>query len=531
MISRRTHSHANVAPDARLLFAILRTLGLLVALLAAVLVSPRAPAGGSSSHLIFGQEAAPLILDPHYTTAIATRNIAMHVFEMLVTRDENNSVIKGLADDWTVRADDLVYTFKVRSGVRFHDGRELTSADVLASFERYRRLGLGNALEPVESMAAPDPATFVIRLKEPVPLFLEGISAFTIPIAILPADQRDRPGGKIDLIGTGPYQFIEWVPDSHVKLKRFADYVPDDRYPASAGFGGRKVAYLDHVTFRFMSEPGSRVAALEAGEVQVIEDVPPKAASRLARDKAIELHALKHWWLHGAWVNAAKPPTNNLIVRRAIQTALDMEEIMAIATDGGYELQPGFQYPGDAYYVTSGAEYYNVNNRARAKELLARAGYAGEPLVIITNSSFQSMYRAAVAVAQQLRDIGMTVRMDVFDWATASARLRDQAAWNLWFTGHGTATAVGPADAVRNMVSPRPNQFVADPALDELYARMLRGRTFEERRAIFAQIQDRIYEQVLFLKFGDLEKIQASRREVKGFAPYRMARFWNVQIE
>jgi peptide/nickel transport system substrate-binding protein len=181
--------------------------------------------------------------------------------------------------------------------------------------------------------------------------------------------------------------------------------------------------------------------------------------------------------------------------------------------------------------VNSGAQYYNLNNRDRAKQLLAQAGYAGEPLVIITNSSFQSMYQAAVDVTQQLRDIGMNVRMDVFDWATASARLRDQGAWNLWFTGHGTATAVGPADAVRNMVSPRPNQFTADPVLDQLYGQLLRGRTLEERRATFAQIQERIYEQVLFLKFGDLEKIQASRREVKGFAPYRMTRFWNVQLE
>jgi len=530
MSTRRKPGRADAA-HARTSWATLRAAGLLLAFLAAVLGSARAPAGGHNGHLIFGQEAAPLILDPHYTTAIATRNIAMHVFEMLVTRDENNAVINGLADDRTVSADGLVYTFRIRTGVRFHDGRELTSADVLASFERYRRLGLGNALEPVEAMEAPEPATFVIRLKEPVPLFLENISAFTIPIAILPADQRDRPGGKIDMVGTGPYQFVEWMPDSHVKLKRFPDYVPDSRYPGNAGFGGRKVAYLDDVTFRFMPEPAARIAALETGEVQVIEDLPLKAATRLARDEAIKVHMLRHWWLHGAWVNATKPPTNNLLVRRAIQTALDMEEVMAIATDGAYELQPGFQYPGDAYYVTSGAEYYNVNNRARAKQLLAQAGYAGEPLVIITNSSFQSMYQAAVDVAQQLREIGMTVRMDVFDWATASARLRDQGAWNLWFTGHGTATAVGPADAVRNMVSPRPNQFAADPVLDKLYGQLLRGRTLEERRATFAQIQDRIYEQVLFLKFGDLEKIQASRREVKGFAPYRMARFWNVRLE
>ncbi len=492
------------------------------------LVANAQPRGG---HLIFGQEAGPLTLDPHFTTSIATRNVSMHVFEMLLTRDENNGIIKDLADDYSISDDGLTYTFKIRPGIRFHNGKELTSADVLGSFERYKRIGVGNALEPVETMEAPDPATFVIRLKSAVPLFLEEVSAFTIPIAIMPADQKDRPGGRNDMVGTGPYEFVEWLPDSHVRLRRFGPYVPDARYDASRGFGGRKVPNLDLITFRFMSDAVTRVAALETGEVHVVEDVPSKAAARLASNKAITLHPLKHWWLHGAWVNHVKPPTDNLLVRRAIQAALDMEEIMEVATDGAYHLQPGFQYPGNPYYVTNGAKLYNVNDPDRARKLLKESGYTGEPLVIITNSSFQSMYQAAVAVSQRLRDIGLNVRMDVFDWGTASSRLRTVEAWNLWFTGHGTATAVGPANAVRNMVSPRPNQFKPDPLLDDLYNQLLRGRSFDERRDTFARIQDRIYEQVLFLKFGDLSKIQASRREVKGFVPYRIPRFWNVSLE
>lgn len=482
-------------------------------------------------HLVFGQEAGPPTLDPHFTTSVATRNIAMHIFEMLLTRDENNGVVKELAEDYTVDDSGLVYTFKLRPGIRFHNGRELTSADVLASFERYKRLAVGNALEPVASMHAPDPATFVIRLKSPVPLFIEEISAFTIPIAIMPADQAERPGGKIDPIGTGPYRFVEWLPDSHVRLKRFEAYAPDMRYAGSLGFGGRKVPHLETLTFRFMSDAGTRIAALETGEVHVVEDVPPNDAARLAANKALALHKLKYWWMHGAWVNHVKSPTDKLLVRRAIQIALDMEEIMEIATDGAYDLQPGFQYPGNPYYVRDGEKHYNVNDPSKAKQLLKEAGYAGEPVVIITNTSYQSMYRAAVAVAERLRAIGMTVRMDVFDWATASSRRTDADAWNLWFTGHGTAPAVGPANAVRNVVSPKPIQFKADPVLDTLYGDLLRGRTFEERRLTFGKIQRRIYDQVHFLLFGDLSKIQASRQEVKDFTPYRIPRFWNVWIE
>ena len=97
----------------------------------------------------------PPTLDPHFSTSISTRNIAMHIFEQLVTRDENNDVIPELAEGWQVSPDGLVYTFKIRSGVKFHNGKELTSADVKASFERYKRMALAKVtLAPVQAIEA-----------------------------------------------------------------------------------------------------------------------------------------------------------------------------------------------------------------------------------------------------------------------------------------------------------------------------------------------------------------------------------------
>ena len=206
-----------------------------------------------SPTLVFGQEATPPTLDPHFSTSIATRNVAMHIFEQLLTRDENNDVMPELADKWEVSPDGLTYTFRIRTGVKFHNGKELTSADVKASFERYKRVGLAKVtLKPVVSMETPDAATFVLKVDKPQPVFLEELSAFVVPIAIIPAEQADREGGKLELIGTGPYQFVEWVPDSHVRVKRFADYVPDARYKGSNGFGGKKEAWFDTVDFKIV---------------------------------------------------------------------------------------------------------------------------------------------------------------------------------------------------------------------------------------------------------------------------------------
>ena len=152
-------------------------------------------------------------------------------------------------------------------------------------------------------MAAPDPATFVITVAKPQPIFLEELSSFVVPIAIIPSEQADREGGKLDLIGTGPMQFVEWVPDSHIRLKRFDGYKPDARYKGNDGFGGNKKIWFDTVDFKLVKEPGARVAGLESGQLQIIEDLPAESAKRLAGNKAITIFDLKNFWLHGAWVN------------------------------------------------------------------------------------------------------------------------------------------------------------------------------------------------------------------------------------
>ncbi len=500
--------------------------------LVAGLGSAPAQAQRRGGNIVFAAEAQPPTMDMHFSTTIATRNIAMHMYEELVTRGENNEVIPELAESYTESPDGLTYTFKLRQGIKFHNGKTMSSADVLASYERYKRIGLSRSiLGPVASMVAPDASTFVITLSQRVPVFIDELSQFAVPITIHPAEEMGKEGNRIEPIGTGPFQFVEWVPDSHVRLRRYDGYTADTRFPDTNGFGGNKTAHVDTIEFRYVREPGARAAGLETGQFHVVEDIPPRTAERMRNNAAIQIHPLRHFWQQDAWLNHVRAPTNNLLVRRAIQTALDMEEIMTVAADGQFDLQPGFQYPGNPYYVTDGQEFYNVNNPNRARELLREARYNNEQLVLLTNSSFQSMYNAAVSVTEQLRAIGMNVRMDVFDWPTALANQRNRETWNLWFTGQGTGPAVGPFAAYVNLVSPQNQAFAPDPELDRYYAEMRSLPTERERIAAFGRFQRRAYEHVHFIKFGDLTKVQAARSSVKGFRPYRIPRFWNVWIE
>ena len=205
---------------------------------------------------------------------------------------------------------------------------------------------------------------------------------------------------------------------------------------------------------------------------------------------------------------------------------------MEISSDGAYDLQPGFQYPGNPYYVTDGADRYNMKNPALAKQLLQQAGYKGEGAGADDQFQLPQPLQCRRVVAEQLKNIGMKVRMDVFDWATAIAKRKDKESWNLWFTGQGTGPSVGPYAALRDIVSPQLNQFVPDPVLDKIYDEMVSGATPEARKAAFGRFQARVYDQVTFLKFGDLTRKAGDPRQCQGLRalphPARLERVGRV---
>src|SRR4029077_18363106 len=187
--------------------------------------------------------------------------------------------------------DHLSFTFRLRDGIVFHNGKKMTSADVAASFDRYAKIGsLRSILNNVAGWDAPEPLTFVIRMKSAQPTFIESLSSFSVPIVIIPAENRDvRAMQLTNPIGTGPYQLVESVPGSFVKLRRYDGYKPNTSFEDRTGFGGYKLACLDTVTFRIVTESGARVAGLRTGELQAVEDLPTKSLPDLKKDRNITI--------------------------------------------------------------------------------------------------------------------------------------------------------------------------------------------------------------------------------------------------
>src|SRR4051812_29499849 len=484
---------------------------------------------------VFGQEANINTLDQMSSATISTRNIAMNIYETLMTRDENNNPILELAASMNEAPDHLTYTFKLRDGIVFQNGKKMTSADVAASFDRYAKIGNQRSiLNNVAGWDAPDPATFVIRMKVAQPTFIESLSSFSVPIVIIPAESRDVPAQQLtNPIGTGPFQLVESVPGSFVKVKRYDGYKPNTSFEQKTGFGGYKQACLNTVTFRIVTEPGARVAGLKTGELHAVEDLPAKSLPDLKADANVTILPLRNWWIQIANPNTSAPPTDNVLFRRAVQAALDMDEIMDAASDGNYSLNVGFQYPNQPSYTDAGKETYNIKDPAKAKEYLKQAGYKGEPIVLLTNKDYTSMYNAALVMAEQLKAVGMKADLKVVDWPTSVGIMtKNEPGWNFFFTGYGTQPALGALATMQFFTPPNANYKPAegkdDPDLIKAWDDMNNLPDPKDRHAAFVRMQKLILDKVYAIPFGSLTKVRGVRANVQGFTSFRIPRMSNV---
>jgi len=292
----------------------------------------------------------PPTLDSHWTTANFVEVITQHMYEGLYTLDQNYQPIPDLADGMpAVSADGLVYTIKLRQGIKFHNGKEMTSEDVVASLKRWGGYAAqAKALwTSVEDVRPSGKYAVELRLKEKVGIVLIALANANNFGAIYPkeiAEKYPTPNKVTEYIGTGPYKFVEWKPDSHIRMVRFDDYKP--RPEPANGWGGRKIAYLDEIRWIPMPDVATRVAALESGEVDFADDLQPDAFSRIKENPKLQpLVVRPYGWPIGVF-NKKEGLMTNQKLRQAIQMAIDIEPVMkgAVGNPLFYRLDSGLSF-------------------------------------------------------------------------------------------------------------------------------------------------------------------------------------------
>ena len=468
-------------------------------------------------------------LDPHSGTHLAIREIGMHIFENLLAFDSRFQVVPQLAERWETSADGKMYTFHLRKGVKFHNGREMTAEDVKASVDRFRAMApRRNELDDVEKIEVAGPATIRITLKRVNAAFLAAIANPICQLAILPKEAVDgKPINKADIVGTGPYRFVEWIPDRWVRIARFPDYKPEGKVDVG-GLGGARHAYAEEIRFIPVPEPGARVAGLQTGEYEFADFLPTPAMPQLTGDRNLRVARLGPQNYPTVYFNHTGK-FKNLKLRQAVQAALNMDEIMQVANDGDGRVDPGFYFKEQVWHTAAGGKLYNQKNPAKAKQLLKEAGYSGEPVVFVTNTSYDYMYKAAQVMQAQLKTIGMNVTLGVYDWPGSLAVRKDMTKWDMFTSSHSTR------------FDPSANDFYfrekttffgyKNPKMEALLDKAGAAVKFEDRYKIYEEVQKLAYEDVALLKLYDHYTWQGYSAKLQGYTPWVMVRLWNVWRE
>jgi peptide/nickel transport system substrate-binding protein len=295
--------------------------------------TPAAAAPQPGGTLVIAFNADPETFDPHVTTALfATRAFAL-VYNNLIERDYDGSFKPGLATSWDVSPDGKVYTFHLRTGVKFHSGKAMTSADVKWTFERW--LSIPNSptsytIKPIDHIDTTDPQTVVFNLSQPYNIFLDQIAgSYAVILNQESVDKAGKDYGISAVDGTGPFKFVSWTRNQEIDFARNPDYNWN-----SPMFSNPGPAYVDNVKIRIIPEDTTRIAEFQAGNVQLVQDVPQGDVDRLSKTPGVSVVRYDQLQTTYVGMNTAKPPFDDVRVRRAVSYAINRDEVVAGANFG-----------------------------------------------------------------------------------------------------------------------------------------------------------------------------------------------------
>src|SRR5205085_6603365 len=275
-----------------------------------------------------------------------------------------------------ISKDGLTYTIKLRRGVKFHNGKEMTSDDVLASLVRWsKRAVYGKSLfAQVADFKAVDKNTVELKLKEKSAIVVISLAVPNNMGAIYPKEIADKfpPDQRVtEWVGTGPFKLAEWKPDQYIRMVRFDDYKPLPGKPS--GYGGAKVAYVDELRWIPVPDAASRAAQLESGDLDVADDLVADAYDRLKANASVQPVLVKPYYWLVAVFNKKEGLMTNQKLRQAWQAALDIEPIMKTVAGGKsefYRMDSSLAFQELPWHTKIAGLPWNEHNKEKAKRLL-----------------------------------------------------------------------------------------------------------------------------------------------------------------
>jgi len=494
--------------------------------------APGAGGGKEKNDLKVALTTTPPTIDMHRTTATVTQQVGWHIFEYLVTVDEKYQVVPSLAEKIEISPDGKTFTFPLRKGIKFHNGKDLTADDVVASLLRWRKYStIGRAVVAPATITAKDSNTVVITLPKPSSALLPALAYPSQGAVIMPKEVIEEAGdGNVKkFIGTGPFEFVDWKQNQYIQVKKYAGYKTAPG--PTSGLSGKKEALVDNIFFYFVPDAATRVAGIQSGEYDFAEGLPTDSYESLKKDPNINVQVAKPSSYISMIFNTKSGLFADVKKRQAVNAAIDSETIMkAVAgTPDFYELNHGLVFKEQIWYVDSGKEKYNQKNPELAKKLLAEAGYNGEPVTIITTRDYDYMYKSAVVLKDQLEKIGMTVNLEVYDWPTVLSKRSNDKLWSIFITGF--LITLEPSETLYIDSRFKWAGWYSNPKMDALLDEMREAPNLEQAKKVFEKVQALYWDDVPVIKFGNLHQFSAARKNVKGAVFFCEKQYWNTTVK
>ncbi len=496
----------------------------------APLRGPEGEPSQTGGKLVYGLTLSPSGIDPHVNASAELGIPLTSVYDTLVYRaldsETGEPFLPGLAESWEVSDDGLTYTFHLRRDVTFHDGTPFNAEAVRANIERIVNPETKSQkavflLGPFDSVEVIDRYTVAIRLSAPYAPLLDGLAQVYLGMASPAALAEWGADYQFHQVGTGPFKFVEYVPNDHLTLVRNDDY---NWGPALYDHPGP--AYLDEIEFRFFTDPAGRALALEAGDADVMGELPPLDAARLRQDErfAVIPIAIPGQSL-GLMLNTQRPPLDDVRVRQALLFATDRSTIAQAIFGGESPVATGPLTAATFGYDPSLAERY-PHNPNEAAALLEEAGWTdsdgdgvrdrgGQPLALdAVLMTWGSVPEVAQLLASQWAEVGVTLNTQTFTYPAALEAARE----GMYHLIPQNFSGSDPDLLWVYYHSGVPFNWskVSDPTLDGLLEEARSTSDLAQRAELYAQAQQRIMELALLVPIRDPVNLNAASARVQG---------------
>lgn len=446
-------------------------------------------------------------LDPHKALAAGTKEILFNVYEGLLKPDSQGNNIPAVAESYTVSEDLMTYTFKLRDGIKFHNGKNVTADDVKYSIDKFAGISDGSeplvsAFSVIEEVNIIDDKTVDVVLNSPdtdLPTYLAMVSAAIIP--------KDNENPDTVAIGTGPYKYVSRSPQENVICEAFDDY------------WGEK-ANIKNVTFKVEANADSIVMDLLGGSIDFYARLTIDQVKQLNDEFSVYEGTMN--LVQALYLNNNVKPFDDVRVRQALSYATDVDEILDITAEGkgtkiGSSMFPAF----GKYYDESLSELYPTDIE-KAKELLKEAGYEnGFNMTITVPSNYQPHIDVAQVLAEQYKKIGVNAEIQLVEW-------------NSWlsdvYTGRDFESTVIGVDAsylaasalLSRFESTAANNFInfKSDAYDKAYNKTLTTADDDERTALYLECEKILADEAANVYIQDLPEYVVLNKKFTGYEFY-----------